>query len=111
MRHTSGLSWSSISAECRTVARGNAMLTDPEMIDARRFMGYPALGTAQSFQVATSVDYRLANLSAAEETVLRQYLTTLAGLEQSIPDAAVGLDTRSAGEMGWDPTGLASQPR
>lgn len=89
------------------------MLTDPEKIDARRFMGYPVLGTSQVYQMANAnaVDYRLANLSSAEETVLRQYLTTLGGLEQSIPDAAVGLDTRSAGEWVRNPTELADRTR
>jgi hypothetical protein len=94
------------------------MLTDPEKIDARRFMGYPVFGAAPSgnmgwqfYQAAGLVEYRLGNLSSAEESVLRQYLATLNGLEQSIPEAASSLDTRSAGAWVRNPVELAERSR
>ena len=94
------------------------MLTDPEKINARRFMGYPVFGTNPSgnmgwqfYQAAGLVEYRLAHLSGAEEEVLRQYLATIGALEQSIPEAAVALDTRSAGEWVRNPVELAERSR
>lgn len=94
------------------------MLSDAEKTDSRRFMGYPAYGQTvdgnmgwQFYQAAGLLEYRLGNLSAAEETVLRQYLATLNGLEQAIPDAAIGLDTRSAGEWVRNPQELQDRMR
>jgi hypothetical protein len=82
------------------------MLTERERTDARRFLGYPAHGADLSgamswwfVQAGGTVEYRLNNLTASEETVLRGFLTTLAGLEQAIPDTGAGLDTASA--AGW----------
>jgi len=82
------------------------MLSEREKTDARRFLGYPAHGADLSgamswwfVQAAGTVEYRLGNLTASEEAVLRTYLTTLAGLEQAIPDTGAGLDTASA--AGW----------
>ncbi len=82
------------------------MLTDVETTDARRFLGYPVFSAGQSgslswnlVQASAAVDYRLANLSTTEGTVLRQYLAALNALEQAITDASVGLDTQSA--AGW----------
>lgn len=94
------------------------VLTDPEKIDARRFMGYPVFGAAPSgnmgwqfYRAAGLVEYRLANLSSAEEDVLRQYLATINALEHSIPEAASGLDTRSAGGWVRNPVELAERSR
>lgn len=76
------------------------MLNDRERTDARRFLGYPAHGADLSGSMSGgAVEYRLSNLSGAEEAVLRQYLATLAGLEQAIPETGAGLDTASA--AGW----------
>ena len=82
------------------------MLSEREKTDARRFLGYPAHGADLSgamswwfVQAAGTVEYRLGNLTASEEAVLRTFLTTLAGLEQAIPDTGAGLDTASA--AGW----------
>jgi len=94
------------------------VLTDLEKTDARRFMGYPAIGADDSgnmnwqfYREAGMVEYRLNNLSSAEETVLRQYLDTLRGLERAIPEAAVGLDTASAGEWVRNPAELQERTR
>ena len=82
------------------------MLSEREKTDARRFLGYPAHGADLSgamswwfVQAAGTAEYRLGNLTASEEAVLRTYLTTLARLEHAIPDAGAGLDTASA--AGW----------
>ena len=82
------------------------MLTERERTDARRFLGYPAHGADLSgamswwfVQAGGTVDYRLGNLTASEEAVLRGFLQTLATLEQAIPDSGAGLDTASA--AGW----------
>lgn len=94
------------------------MLNDRERTDARRFLGYPAHGVDLSgsmswgaVQAGGTVEYRLSNLSGAEEAVLRQYLATLAGLEQAIPDTGAGLDTAST--AGWvrNPRELADRER
>ncbi len=94
------------------------MLTDAEKVDARRFMGYPVFGTNPSgnmgwqfYQAAGLLEYRIANLSAAEEAVLRQYLTTITALEQYVPDASAGLDTQAAGEWTRNPAELAERSR
>ena len=82
------------------------MLSEREKTDVRRFLGYPAHGVDLSgamswwfVQAAGTVEYRLGNLTASEEAVLRTYLQTLVGLEQAIPDAGAGLDPASA--AGW----------
>lgn len=82
------------------------MLSEREKTDARRFLGYPARGADLSgtmswwfVQAGGSLEYRLGNLTASEEAVLRGFLQTLAGLEQAIPDTGAGLDTASA--AGW----------
>jgi hypothetical protein len=94
------------------------MLTDSEKIDARRFMGYPVYGTNPSgnmgwqyYQAFGLVEYRLNNLASGEEAVLRQYLATLSGLEQSVPEASGSLDTSSAGEWVRNPTEMAERAR
>lgn len=91
------------------------MLTDPEKTHARRFLGYPVLGEnqagvgVQTYQSSSTAEYRLNNLSSAEEGVLRQYLGTLAGLERAIPEAATGLDTMSAAEWVRNPAELSER--
>ena len=82
------------------------MLTERERTDARRFLGYPAHGADLSgamswwfVQAGGTVEYRLGNLTASEEAVLRGFLQTLAALEQAIPGTGAGLDTASA--AGW----------
>jgi hypothetical protein len=81
--------------------------TDQERVDIRRFCGYPLFGgTPQSFQsyrffqAYGTLEYRLTNLSADEETTLRTtYLTgpnNLYTLEQAITGATDNLDTDAA---------------
>lgn len=82
------------------------MLTEAELTDCRRFLGYGAFGAARGshggwwfYQAAAAVDVRLQTLSDSEAGVLRSYLQTLGALEAAIPGAAEGLDTASA--AGW----------
>ena len=83
------------------------MLSDSEKTDARRYLGYPVHGGTAAgsmgwhfYQAYGAMEWRLANLSASEEGVLRRYLGTLATLELAIPGVGTGLDTRSA--AGWE---------
>lgn len=84
------------------------MLTPAQLADARRHMGYPMLGdtdpddrsdaayvrvTSGRFQ---TLAHRLSTLRAEEETIVTNYLITLAGLEAGIAAAAGNLDTDKA---------------
>ena len=77
--------------------------SDAEKTDIRRFCGYPAYGAGASgfqgwrfFQAYGLLEFRLNNLSTAEEAVARTYLGTLRGLEVSVPLAGQNLDTEQA---------------
>ncbi|TPD93614.1 hypothetical protein FJP68_14595 [Pantoea vagans] len=84
------------------------MLTPQQQADARRFMGYPMVGDTSpddrsdlAYAQVTSGRYqtlahRLTSLRAEEEAIVMSYLTTLAGLESSITQAADNLDTDKA---------------
>ena len=74
-----------------------------ERTDIRRHCGYPAYGVGASgfngwrfFQAFGLLEYRIQNLAAAEEAVVRGYLTQLASLEADIPAAGARLDTEQA---------------
>ena len=81
--------------------------TDAEKTDVRRFCGYGAYGggnplPASGYRFSTQygiLEYKLNNLSAAEETVARTYMTSLATLETDIIGTAGvrgNLDTEAA---------------
>jgi hypothetical protein len=77
--------------------------SDTEKTDIRRFCGYPAYGAGpwgfqgwRFFQAYGLLEYRLNNLSPAEEAVCRTYLGTLRGLEAAVPQAGQNLDTDQA---------------
>ena len=79
-------------------------LTSAELVASRRYCGYPAYGSGQTgfqswrfFQAYGTLEYRLANLSSDEITVVRTtYLANLPGLETGVIGAAANLDTDSA---------------
>lgn len=83
-------------------------LTSLQAVNVRRYMGYSLSGnsTAAGFReliysdvsyMGLSLDYRLANLSADEETVLVGYfLCNLQAREQDIQNASRNLDTDTA---------------
>ncbi len=74
-----------------------------ERTDIRRHCGYPAYGVGASgfqgwrfFQAYGLLEYRVQNLAAVEEAVVRGYLVQLASLEADIPATAARLDTEQA---------------
>ena len=86
------------------------MVSDADKTDARRFCGYPAIGSGADgnagwryFQAYGELEYRLAHLSASEEAVLGRYVATLRALEQAVLDAAGNLDTESAAVWSRNP--------
>lgn len=92
------------------------MLTPPELTDARRFCGYPVAGTTTSLGPHYTarfgaLEYRLANLSAPEEEVLRTHLATCRTLESAIPEAAEALDTAQAAAWTRNPTEIRDRTR
>ena len=84
-------------------------LTDAQIVDVRRFMGYQLSGTTMTVTDDQDIVYlvfgmrqmslhtRLANLSVSEEAVLVNiYLTNLTTLETAIIGASDNLDTDAA---------------
>ncbi len=79
------------------------MFSDVERTDVRRFCGYPAYGAGAAgnmgwrfYTAYGALEYRLSNLSAAEEAVVRTQLATLRVLECAVPEAGETLDTERA---------------
>ena len=79
------------------------MFIDTERTDIRRFCGYPAYGgnaagfeSWRFFQVYGLLEFRISNLSSAEEAVVRRYLAQLLTLEFAVPRAGDSLDTDQA---------------
>jgi hypothetical protein len=83
-------------------------LTNQQVVDVRRYMGYSVTGNTASTPfrepvysrvslASLSIDYRLANLAAEEEnTLITFYLANLYLREQEIQDASCNLDTDEA---------------
>jgi hypothetical protein len=76
---------------------------DSEKTDIRRFCGYPAYGGTPAgfqnwrfYQAYGLLEFRMNNLSAAEEAIVRRYLANLNVLETAVPMAAQNLDTDQA---------------
>ncbi len=84
--------------------------TDAEKTDIRRYCGYPVYGNTPSpfFWARYTVQYgnlefKLNNLSPAEEAVVRTvYLAQLGPLEAAIPGASANLDTAEAAVWTWN---------
>ena len=80
------------------------MLTDAEKVDVRRFCGFAIFGNAASatfggyrfFQQEGALEFRMQNMAAEEEMVLRTYLDQLRTLEAAIPAAGAMLNTDQA---------------
>ena len=78
--------------------------TTAERVDIRRFAWYPVYGGTPSsfqsyrfFQAYGTLEYRLSNLLAEEEAVVRTtYLANLYTLETAIPGTSANLDTDEA---------------
>ena len=89
------------------------MFSDAQKTDVRRYCGYPAYGAGASgfqgwrfFQAYGLLEYRLNNLSPAEETVVGNYLSTLAGLENAMTETGSRLDTAQAAVWTRNPAEL-----
>jgi hypothetical protein len=100
------------------------MLTDAQLTDVRRFMGYQLAGTTMQItndqdlvygqfgMVVMSLHQRLTSLSASEEAVLiNTYLTNLAALESAIPTTSDNLDTDQAAVWKHNARELADRDR
>lgn len=84
------------------------LLNASQLVDIRRYMGYSVSGNSATqplrelvysnvSYMGMSLDYRLANLTPAEEMVIMtNYLPNLAAREQEIQGAASNLDTDQA---------------
>ncbi|MGS0646894.1 hypothetical protein ACU81Q_04590 [Komagataeibacter melomenusus] len=81
----------------------DAALTDTELAQARRYMGYPAMGNADSgmqswrfFRVYGFNEWRLGHLSPAECAQARAFLAQCQMLESAVMAAGSNLDTDRA---------------
>jgi hypothetical protein len=77
-------------------------LSEAEKTDIRRYCGYPARGEGgfgylwPPYRGQANLEFRMNNLSAPEEAVLRRHLGTLLLLESAVPKAGENLDTDQA---------------
>ena len=81
-----------------------AALTDAQKVDVRRFCGYPAFGSGADgnagwrfYQAYGALEYRMANLSVSEVSVVSNMISTLNGFETSLEGSVGDLDTDAAG--------------
>lgn len=80
------------------------VFTDQQLVDIRRYCGYPARGDGSVvfpypwiMKQYLALDYRLQNLSQTEGgVVVNTYLTNLSTLENAIPGVSANLDTDTA---------------
>ncbi len=92
------------------------MFSDQQKTDVRRFCGYPAYGASPSgnmgwrfYTAYGALEYRMNNLSAAEESVVSTYLSTLAQLEVAVPSASENLDSDAAGAWSHNASEVADR--
>ncbi len=78
-------------------------LTSTQLVDIRRFAGYPAYGDGAVvfpapwiYRQYLALEYRLLHMSAEEGAVVVTYLASLNTLEAAIPGAGANLDTDEA---------------
>jgi hypothetical protein len=76
---------------------------DSDLVDIRRFAGYPAFGTGVVifpfpwwFKYYQALEVRLQTLTTDEGAVVQTYLTNLRTLESAIVSASANLDTDQA---------------
>lgn len=93
--------------------------TSAQLVDIRRFCGYGAYGNAASaffsvryFQAAGVLEYKMANISPDEYTVVTTiYLTNLYALETALIGTGANLDTDSAGPWKHNKNEFADRKR
>lgn len=84
--------------------------TDAQLVDVRRFCGYPAYGDGDVvfpmpwiLRQYLALEYRLQHISQNEGlVVVNTYLTNLYALENAIPSASANLDTAQAAVWTWN---------
>lgn len=81
----------------------NFVFTDAQLVDVRRFCGYPAAASGQVLFPAPwvnvqylALDYRLQTLTTTEGAVVVSKLTNLYTLETAIPTAGTNMGTDQA---------------
>lgn len=79
------------------------VFADSDLVDIRRFGGYPALGTGIVvfpfpwwFKYYQALEVRLQNLTANEAAVVQTFLASLRVLEAAIASSGANLDTDQA---------------
>lgn len=94
------------------------MFLDQQKTDIRRYCGYSAYGASPSgnmgwrfYTAYGQLEYRMNNLSPAEETVVLNYLTTLNQLEAAVPASSPNLDSDSAANWTHNPTEVRDRLR
>ena len=78
--------------------------TDAQLVDIRRFCGYPVYGSGAvvfpapwTMKQYMALEYKLQNIDADEASVvINTYLANLTTLETAIPAASANLDTDAA---------------
>jgi hypothetical protein len=93
--------------------------TDAQLVDIRRYCGYPAYGSGavvnplpQVMKYYLVLEYKLQNLDQAEGAVVTAtYLANLNTLESAIPTASGNLDTATAGPWTHNPNELRDRER
>lgn len=92
--------------------------TEAELIDIRRYCGYPAVGTGVVvfpfpwwFKYYSALETRLQNLTDAEASVVATHLTQLATLESAIVGASDNLDTAKASVWEWNSNEVRDRTR
>ncbi len=93
-------------------------LTDAEMVDVRRFCGYPAYGTGTNsdfvfrFSVTyVELEYHIRALSDPELAVVRSKLADLTTLDAAIPAAGANSDTDQAAVWKHNPREIQDRQR
>jgi len=94
------------------------MFTDSQKTDIRRYCGYPVYGASPAgnmgwrfYTAYGALEYRMNNLSPAEETVALNYVETLSQLELAVPTASDNLDSDAAASWRHNPKEIEDRLR
>lgn len=89
-----------------------------QLVDIRRFCGYPVYGIGASgfqgwrfFQAYGLLEYRMQNLTPEEAAVVLNYLTQLYSLESAVTGVTARLDTAQASVWTRNPQELRERVR
>ncbi|MGH6957539.1 MAG: hypothetical protein ACREEW_12820 [Caulobacteraceae bacterium] len=89
---------------------------DADLVDARRYAGYPLYGTGTIvfpfpwwFKYYQAMEVRFQTMTADEGAVAQTFLTNLRTLEAAIPAAGANLDTEAAAVWTHNPREVADR--